>query len=176
MDMQDVLKKVRERFNPEWLFPLGCYHPKRREIFQELEVWGSDYKGWIFQYKKRERLIQLKWEEIASKLMSQGLSEHQLVSVLNLSIKERSEFVKQHEIEEHKKSVRNVSLEDRAPELIKLDSSIRGQLENIKQNAYLDGTKRSIEKLNKEISQLAQKTEQQIRYEQVRTVIEGLSN
>ena len=147
-DMQDVLRKVREQFDPNWLFALGCYHPKRHEIFEELGVWGSDYKGWIFQYKKRERLIQLKWEEITDKLFSQGFSEHQLVSTLNLSIKQRSDFVRQQEQEENKKSARNVSLEARSSELIKLDTLIQSQLYSIGQSIHLDGTANAIKQLS----------------------------
>jgi hypothetical protein len=50
--MKDVLFKIREKFNPKWLFVLGCLHPSRLNLFKELDVWG-DYKGWIFEYKKR---------------------------------------------------------------------------------------------------------------------------
>lgn len=173
-DMQDVLKKVREKFDPKWLFALGCYHPKRHKLFEELGVWGSDYKGWIFQYKKREQLIQLKWEEIAARLYSQGPSKHKLISKFNHSIEERAKVAKGQEKDEHQMPARNVSLEDRSKELIKLDANIQRQLDAIKENIYLDGTQRSVEKLSKEISKLAQKTEQQIRYEQVRTVVKNL--
>lgn len=29
---------------------MGCYHPSRHKKFEILKVWGSDYKGWIFNY------------------------------------------------------------------------------------------------------------------------------
>jgi hypothetical protein len=48
-----VLKQAREEFSPEWLFALGCLHPSRLKLFKELDVWG-DYKGWIFEYDKRD--------------------------------------------------------------------------------------------------------------------------
>jgi hypothetical protein len=51
--MREVLRKIREQFNPEWLFVLGCLHASRLKLFKELKVWG-DYKGWIFEYKKRD--------------------------------------------------------------------------------------------------------------------------
>lgn len=55
--MHCVLRQIRDQFDPEWLFALGCFHPSRLELFKELEVWG-DYKGWIFEYKKRDESLQ----------------------------------------------------------------------------------------------------------------------
>lgn len=57
--LEQVLSAIRERFDPEWLFVLGAFHPKRIELFQEYGVWGSDYKGWIFNYVKKDELIHL---------------------------------------------------------------------------------------------------------------------
>lgn len=48
--MYDVLTAIKKDFSPEWIFPLGCYHPSRHQKFEERGVWGSDYKGWIFNY------------------------------------------------------------------------------------------------------------------------------
>jgi len=48
--MHDVLTAIKKDFSPEWIFPLGCYHPSRHKKFEEIGVWGSDYKGWIFNY------------------------------------------------------------------------------------------------------------------------------
>jgi hypothetical protein len=52
--MYKVLKTVRDKYPNDWLFVLGCYHPKRHEKFEKLKIFGSDYKGWIFHYKKDE--------------------------------------------------------------------------------------------------------------------------
>jgi len=57
--LENVLKAIREEFDPEWLFVLGAFHPKRIEIFQETGVWGADYKGWIFNYYKKEKLKEI---------------------------------------------------------------------------------------------------------------------
>jgi hypothetical protein len=57
--LRDVLSAVRRRFNPEWLFVLGAFHPKRIPLFREYDVWGSDYKGWIFNYEKKDAVIDL---------------------------------------------------------------------------------------------------------------------
>jgi hypothetical protein len=50
--MYDVLGALRDRYPEDWLFALGSFHPSRLANFQKLNVWG-DYKGWIFQYEKR---------------------------------------------------------------------------------------------------------------------------
>lgn len=57
--LDKLLKQVREKFDPDWLFLLGVFHPKRIELFKEYGVWGSDCKGWIFNYLKREEVIEL---------------------------------------------------------------------------------------------------------------------
>jgi hypothetical protein len=57
--LEELLKQVRKQFDPEWLFLLGVFHPKRVELFKEYGVWGSDCKGWIFNYLKREDVINL---------------------------------------------------------------------------------------------------------------------
>ena len=51
--MEEVLTRLREIYPEDWLFALGCLHPKRLALFQRLHIWG-DYKGWIFQYVKAE--------------------------------------------------------------------------------------------------------------------------
>lgn len=57
--LEKLLKKVREEFDPDWLFVLGAFHHKRIELFQEYGVWGSDCKGWIFNYLKRDEVLDL---------------------------------------------------------------------------------------------------------------------
>jgi len=51
--LESVLRGIRQRFDPKWLFPLGAFHPDRLELFTDVGVWGSDYKGWIFNYEKK---------------------------------------------------------------------------------------------------------------------------
>jgi len=48
--MIDVLKEIRNIDKDGWIYALGCYHPKRHSILLKYNVFGSDYKGWIFQY------------------------------------------------------------------------------------------------------------------------------
>lgn len=47
-----VLGRLREEYPDDWLFALGCHHPKRHSRFSELGLFGSDYKGWIYKYDK----------------------------------------------------------------------------------------------------------------------------
>lgn len=49
--LYDVLEAIRSEYPDDWLFALGCYHPNRHQRLQHLGLYGSDYKGWIFNYK-----------------------------------------------------------------------------------------------------------------------------
>lgn len=49
--MERVLREIRKE-NPEsWLFALGCHHPSRHHLFDQLQLAGADYKGWLFKYQ-----------------------------------------------------------------------------------------------------------------------------
>lgn len=63
--MFDVLSKLRQQDSDDWLFALGCFHPSRLERLKELNVW-ADYKGWIFQYKKRNQTLNNYLQEFIS--------------------------------------------------------------------------------------------------------------
>ena len=54
----EVLKEIRSNYKNDWLFLLGCYHPKRHKLFEEFNVFGGDYKGWILNYKTPETLLE----------------------------------------------------------------------------------------------------------------------
>jgi hypothetical protein len=56
--LDQVLGAIRERFDPDWIFVLGVYHPSRHEILEGHGVYGSDYKGWIFNYEHRRSVLQ----------------------------------------------------------------------------------------------------------------------
>ena len=55
--VETVLTKIKETYNPKWLFPFGVYHPKRAEMLERCNVWGADYKGWIFNYVKKDEAL-----------------------------------------------------------------------------------------------------------------------
>lgn len=46
-----ILEALRDEYPRDWMFALGCYHPRRHDDFERYGVFGSDYKGWIFNYK-----------------------------------------------------------------------------------------------------------------------------
>lgn len=88
--LYEVLQAIREEFNPEWLFVLGCYHPSRHRRFEEIGVWGSDYKGWIFNYKRKRELVRDRSHDLLALE-----SEYGLTRIL------RQQLDRTKEIEEH---------------------------------------------------------------------------
>ena len=57
---ESLLSRIRNDFNPKWIFALGVYHPSRHELMENYGVFGADYKGWIFNYKhRREQICEL---------------------------------------------------------------------------------------------------------------------
>ncbi len=48
--LETVIRRIRESYPHDWLFLLGCYHPKRIPLFRKYRIFGSDYKGWILNY------------------------------------------------------------------------------------------------------------------------------
>lgn len=81
-----ILESIKKEFKPKWLFALGCYHPSRHKQFEEIGVWGSDYKGWIFNYKQKRELISSISKELASIEAKNGFSK-----TLNRLIREVSQ-------------------------------------------------------------------------------------
>lgn len=58
--MYTVLREIRKKNPNDWLFVLGSYHPKRHQKFKYLNVYGGDYKGWIFHYTPAENVSKRK--------------------------------------------------------------------------------------------------------------------
>lgn len=56
--LKEVLERIRSNYKKDWLFLLGCYHPKRHRLFEEFNVFGGDYKGWILNYKTPEMWVE----------------------------------------------------------------------------------------------------------------------
>jgi hypothetical protein len=52
-EISRVVKKIKSEWPDKRCFTLGVYNPKRHEFLEEIGVDGADYKGWIFQYKKK---------------------------------------------------------------------------------------------------------------------------
>lgn len=58
--LDEVLGAIRKKYPKDWLFALGCYHPKRHKMFEKYRIFGSDYKGWIFHYEKDKTMSKKK--------------------------------------------------------------------------------------------------------------------
>lgn len=60
-----VLKTLRKKYPFDLIFPLGVFSRSRIGLFKELNVWATDYKGWIFRYdieqshRKKDRFVQV---------------------------------------------------------------------------------------------------------------------
>lgn len=61
--MYSVLRALRKAYPNDWLFALGAYHPKRHNRLDALNVWGGDYKGWIFHYPEPKKTHPRRWED-----------------------------------------------------------------------------------------------------------------
>jgi hypothetical protein len=114
----EVLKSIRQRFNPDWLFVLGCLRSSRLELFRELNVWG-DYKGWIFEYKKRDDTLHETIERFSNNHLAHASLRFQN-SYLGLELKrilaKRRRVVSEHsrahkELLSAKKAVKNFTSE-----------------------------------------------------------------
>jgi len=52
-EISRIVKKIKSEWPDKRCFTLGVYNPKRHEFLKEIGVDAADYKGWIFQYKKK---------------------------------------------------------------------------------------------------------------------------
>ena len=48
--LKDLLERIKEKFDPTWLFTFGVFNQKRISTLKNFNVTGADYKGWLFQY------------------------------------------------------------------------------------------------------------------------------
>jgi len=48
-----IVKAIKAEWPEDRIFCLGVYNPKRHEFLESIGVDAADYKGWIFQYKKK---------------------------------------------------------------------------------------------------------------------------
>ncbi len=52
-EISRIVKKIKSEWPDKRCFTLGVYNPKRHRFLEEIGVDAADYKGWIFQYKKK---------------------------------------------------------------------------------------------------------------------------
>jgi len=101
--LQEVVKKVRKKYPNDWLFLLGCFHPKRINFFREYKIFGADYKGWILNYNpptdeerriknkeelRRSRFIQIK-RYLYSTVFSNYVSQKKRLLLVSCSKRKR---------------------------------------------------------------------------------------
>jgi len=59
--VEKVVSTIRNEFPNDWLFLLGCFRPRRFHLLKKYNIFGADFKGWIFNYKnpaeKKLRLL-----------------------------------------------------------------------------------------------------------------------
>ncbi len=46
----ELVRTIRRKYPHDEIFLLGAFSRPRIGLFKELDVWGADYKGWIFRY------------------------------------------------------------------------------------------------------------------------------
>src|SRR6266571_3498655 len=61
--LYNVLRVLRRKYPSDWMFALGAYHPKRHNRLDALNVWGGDYKGWIFHYPQTKSSHSRRWHD-----------------------------------------------------------------------------------------------------------------
>ena len=47
-----LVRSIRSSYPDDEIFLLGAFNRARIGLFKELNIWGADYKGWIFRYNK----------------------------------------------------------------------------------------------------------------------------
>lgn len=103
--LEDVVKAIRSKYPNDWLFLLGCYHPKRHKLFKEYNIFGADYKGWILNYKNPNQLakeLEKKLNELENELRIQNrtltkLKESYYKLQKNRNIEDKKELKKLQE-------------------------------------------------------------------------------
>ncbi len=48
----ELLENINKIFDPDWIFTLGIYNHERHKLLEDYNVWGADYKGWLFEYEE----------------------------------------------------------------------------------------------------------------------------
>ncbi len=87
--LKEVVESIRRKYPNDWLFLLGCYHPKRHKFFQLNKIYGGDYKGWVFNYQVPQTFLNKLFQKLnemdsksASKLNS--LKHDRLITIAEI--------------------------------------------------------------------------------------------
>jgi len=168
--MYEVLQTIRQEFNPEWLYVLGCYHPSRHKKFEEMGIWGSDYKGWIFNYKLKRQLLAKISLDLLHFEQENGLSSTCLSQVIQ---KEEQLQIKEREWREAKNSILKRTLWIEANQLRKeLEAANKRLLKERKNIASSNHFPPEYRHKLAIFENILEKEEQFLRFQQVRRYIE----
>lgn len=76
--LSEVLREIRKKYPHDPLFPLGVFNRSRMGLFKELNIWASDYKGWIFKYD-----IEKSHRDKDRHIQTQNYIRHQLFPLID---------------------------------------------------------------------------------------------
>ena len=149
--MVEVLSKLREEYPNDWLFALGCLHPRRLKILKELDVW-ADYKGWIFQYEKLDETLNEKFELLTSNHFEHLDSDEHSgeVHVIQQLVEQRDKTIKRYDelsqqLIEGRRQLR-FSLASLHEELVEQKSPLSDDFAKLVSHSLLDRRERRIVK------------------------------
>jgi hypothetical protein len=168
-----VIDGIKREFKTDWLFPLGCYHPSRHSRFEEIGVWGSDYKGWIFNYRlKRQLLSDL--SATLSSMETQGGDGFAVRKWMGDASKVQSELLRtESRWREASDNRRKARLWRKVWLTRKRLDSINQSLLSVRERLLCNnGLPRSYRPRLKEFRNLIETEEQALRFRQVRSYIE----
>jgi len=172
--LYEILIRIREIFKPRWIFALGCYHPKRHEQLEKIGVWGSDYKGWVFNYMDKAELLRTVHDRLIAFEASNGFERHvrngaTIIGALDIKIKNtESKWRAEKDDSKKRKLYSRVLLYKK--QLDNEYSKIHSSREKIADKNELPYDYRRVLKLFKKYFDL---DEQHLRFKQVRDYIEN---
>ncbi len=173
--LYDVLISIKKEFKPNWLFALGCYHPSRHKRFEEIGIWGSDYKGWIFNYKLKRQLISQLNSELLSIEQKNGLAK--TLNKIQKRVEKVEKALSQQEKEWRKtnnyllkKSIRE-KISQLKTELDYLNREYLAIRESLAEKNHLPAEYKDKLKI---LKNFVYEKEQKLRFQQVRNYIENM--
>ena len=95
-----LVRTIRERYPDDEIFLLGAFSRNRIGLFKGLNIWGADYKGWIFNYDiEQSHKNKDRFEQTRRYLTEQVFPLIQKDRLLILSCSQRKKFASGPSIE-----------------------------------------------------------------------------
>ena len=156
-----VVQEIRSNYKNDWLFLLGCYHPKRHKMFEKFNIYGGDYKGWILNYKTPEIWIENINKELES--FEKNINNSKLKKLLREKEKINQELRK---LRKDKKLS-----EEKEKEKIKLDKKILSLRKKLAKE--MDDEYRKKLQTYEKILSMDKKTARKYRFMQIRAYLDN---